>query len=72
MKKIIFWGGVAVFVLGFLANFLAGATNGPSPETQKPIVPFLYGTNQTMWMFLAFAGIIVAVVGIFLKGKKKK
>jgi len=69
MKKIIFWPGVALFFLSFLAGFLAGSRSGPE---LRPTVPFLYGTNQTLWMFLAFVGIVVIVVGAILKEKKKK
>ncbi len=69
MKKIVFWPGIAVFILGFLAFFLSGSTSGPDLE---PTVPFLYGTNQTYWMLMAFAGVIISIVGAFLKEKKKK
>ncbi len=67
MKKIVFWIGVGVFILGALAFFLSGSTSGLDLQ---PTVPFLYGTNQTYWMLLAFAGILIAVIGAFLKGKK--
>ena len=69
MKKIVFWPGLAVFILGFLAFFLSGSTSGPE---LTPTVPFLYGTNQTYWMLMTFAGFVVIVVGAILKDKKKR
>ncbi len=71
MKKGVLFTGVIIFLLGVFLIFISGATTGSSPETSKPIIPFLYGTNQTYWMFMAFAGIIIAIIGLFLKGKKK-
>ena len=60
MKKVLIIG-VAVFVVALVCGFLSGATNGPD---MKPIVSFLYGTNQTLWMFAAIIGLLMAVVGL--------
>jgi uncharacterized membrane protein HdeD (DUF308 family) len=71
MKKWVLFTGVGIFLLGILAFFLSGSTSGSSPETATPTVPFLYGTNQLYWILLAFAGVVLVVVGGFLKSKKK-
>lgn len=67
MKKLIFWIGVAVFIIAVLCFFLSGSSSGPN---MTPTVPFLYGTNQLYLMLLGFAGVIVIIVGALLKGKK--
>lgn len=67
MKKTILWLGVILFILGALAFFLAGSTTN-----SQPTVPFLYGTNQLYWMFTIFIGVLVIIVGAFLKQKKLK
>jgi hypothetical protein len=59
MRKIIFWIGVAVFLLSILCGFLAGSTSGPD---LKPTLPIVYGTNQLMWLGLALLGLIVLIV----------
>ncbi|MFH1192986.1 MAG: hypothetical protein V1656_01555 [Candidatus Jorgensenbacteria bacterium] len=59
MKKL-FWIGLAVFIVSFVCGFLSGATNGPA---NAPLVPFLYGTNQVMWLFFAVIGGILALAG---------
>ncbi len=71
MKTSVFLIGVIVFVLGFAAFFLSGSTSGPTPETSAPTVPFLYGTNQTIWMLIGAFGFVLTVIGAVLKGKKK-
>jgi uncharacterized membrane protein YbaN (DUF454 family) len=70
MRKTILWIGVLVFVLAVVCFFLSGSTSGPSPEEASPTVPFLYGTNQFLWIALGVIGIIAAVVGIMLKKKE--
>ncbi len=70
MRKIIFWIGLAVFIIAVVCFFLSGSTSGPSPEESTPTVPFLYGTNQFLWILLGIAGIVTGTVGIMLKEKK--
>ncbi len=70
MRKLILWIGAAVFVLAVVCFFLSGSTSGPSPEQSTPTVPFLYGTNQFLWIVLGVIGIVVGTVGIMLKEKK--
>lgn len=70
MNKLFFWIGVVVFVVGALCFFLSGSTSGSTSATATPTVPFLYGTNQTLWMGIGIAGIIIAVFGLLLKKKK--
>jgi len=69
MKKWILWSGVGTFILGAFLFFVSGSTSGPE---LKPTIPFLYGTNQFYWMLLAFTGVVITVVGAFLKGKKRR
>ncbi len=71
MKKVVFWSGVIIFVLGFLTFFLSGSTSGPTPESSTPTVPFLYGTNQIYWMLIALAGVVLIIVGAILKNRKE-
>jgi hypothetical protein len=69
MRKGILFTGIGIFLLGIMCFFLSGATNGPTSETATPTVPFLYGTNQFLWLLLTFAGIVNIAVGVFLKKK---
>ncbi|VVB83157.1 Uncharacterised protein [uncultured archaeon] len=71
MRKIIFLIGIVLFILGALAFFLSGSTSGPTIEASTPTVPFLYGTNQTLWMAMAVGGVFVIILGALLKPKKK-
>jgi len=57
--KIILWIGVVFLVVGFVAGFLSGATNNG-----QPILSFIYGTNQIMWMGVTVVGAIMTIVGI--------
>lgn len=67
MKKGIFWTGLVGLILGLLLLFLSGSRSGPNLE---PTIPLLYETNQSIWMLLGFAGLIVMVIGLVLKTKK--
>jgi len=67
MRKKVVIIGVILFLAGFLLNFLAGAT---LPGEVR--IPLLYGSNQTFWLFVSFAGLITGIVGLFLKKKNKK
>lgn len=57
--KIILWIGVVLGVVGFIAGFLSGATSNG-----QPVVSFIYGTNQIMWLAAAVVGAIMTIVGI--------
>ena len=46
-------------VVGVVAGFLSGATNNG-----QPILSFIYGTNQIMWVVVAVVGAIMTIVGI--------
>jgi hypothetical protein len=67
MKKLIFWIGLVLFVLGIFLLFISGSSSGPE---LKPTIPFLYGTNQIYWMIIGVAGFVVMLFGIFLKKSK--
>jgi nitrate reductase gamma subunit len=56
--KIVLWVGVVLAVVGFIAGFLSGATNNG-----QPVVSFLYGTNQLMWLAIVIVGVVMLVVG---------
>lgn len=46
-------------VVGVVAGFLSGASNNG-----QPIISFIYGTNQLMWLAMMVIGVIMIVVGI--------
>ena len=60
-KKFLIWG-IILFIGGFIINFLAGATL-PGNVT----IPLIYGSNQTLWLFVSAIGLIIGIVGLFLK-----
>lgn len=62
-KKVLIWGIVLLFG-GFIINFLAGATL-PGNIT----IPLIYGSNQTLWLFVSLVGLITGIVGLILKKK---
>jgi hypothetical protein len=62
-KNVLIWG-IVLFFGGFILNFLAGATL-PGNIT----IPLIYGSNQTFWLFVSFAGLITSIVGLILKKK---
>jgi len=63
-KKVLIWG-ICLFVGGFIINFLAGAVL-PGNFT----IPLIYGSNQTLWLFVSFVGLIMAIIGLILKKKR--
>ena len=66
MRKKVIVTGIVLFIGGFILNFLSGATL-PGNFT----IPLVYGSNQTFWLFVSFVGLVVGIVGLFLKQKKK-
>jgi nitrate reductase gamma subunit len=67
--KITLWVGIILLVVGFVAGFLSGAVNNG-----QPIVSFIYGTNQVMWLAMAALGVImtlIGIVGLIVKAVKK-
>jgi len=66
MKKIIFWIGLILLILGLFLFFISGSTSGPNLE---PTIPFIYGTNQLCWIALGLVGLIITLVGVFKKRK---
>lgn len=66
MRKKILIIGIVLLIAGFLLEFIAGAVF-PGNIT----IPLIYGSNQALWLFIAFVGLIVGLVGLFLKSKKK-
>lgn len=64
MRKNIIVLGFILLAAGFLLGFLSGAVL-PGNFT----IPFIYGSNQTMWLFVMVIGVIVGIVGLFLKKK---
>lgn len=65
MKKSVIITGVILLVVGFILNFLAGAT---LPGEVR--IPLIYGSNQTLWLFVTAVGLITGIVGLILKKKK--
>jgi LPXTG-motif cell wall-anchored protein len=63
-KNVLIWG-IVLLVGGFIINFLAGATL-PGNIT----IPLIYGSNQTLWLFVSFIGLIMGIVGLILRKKK--
>ena len=63
MKKGIFWFGALVLIAGVVLFFLAGA--------DPPRISGIYGTNQTYWIALGAAGLIIALVGLFSRRKRR-
>jgi len=63
MGKILLWVGLIGVIVFVLIGFLSGATNGPD---MKPILPLVYGTNQTIWLFLTIISIILFVIGLIM------
>jgi LPXTG-motif cell wall-anchored protein len=60
MKKIIFWIGIIILILGIISFFLSSSK----------IIPFFYGTNQMIWSAITGVGLIVLIIGLALKKKK--
>jgi LPXTG-motif cell wall-anchored protein len=67
MRKKILIFGVVLSLVGFILNFLAGATL-PGGFT----IPLIYGSNQTLWLFVSFGGLFIGLVGLILKKKNKE
>ncbi len=65
MRKNVIILGMVLFFLGIILGFLAGAVL-PGNFT----IPLIYGSNQTLWLFVAALGFVVGIVGLFLKKKK--
>jgi hypothetical protein len=65
MRKLVFWIGIILLLIGILFGFIAGATF-PGNFT----IPLIYSSNQTLWLFVAFAGLITTIVGLILRKKK--
>lgn len=61
MRRGIFWFGALLLIAGIALFFLAG-----SDSIQLSGV---YGTNQTYWMILGGAGLIIALAGLFSRRK---
>ena len=66
MRKKIVVIGIVLLLVGVIFEFISGATL-PGGFT----IPLIYGSNQILWLFVAFIGLIVGIVGLFLKPKKK-
>jgi hypothetical protein len=64
MRKKIIIIGVVVLLVGFLFELLSGFTF-PGGFT----FPLIYGSNQILWIFVSFVGLIVGIVGLILKKK---
>lgn len=62
-KNILIYGGI-LFFLGIIFEFVSGAIL-PGGVT----IPLIYGSNQTLWLFVAFVGLIIGIAGLILKKK---
>jgi hypothetical protein len=69
MKKVVFWTGFGILILGLLSYVFGGQMICTS--TIKGAAPGGCTTNQPWWV-LALAGIIAMIVGIVLKPKAGK
>lgn len=67
MRKKILILGVVLSLTGFVINFLAGATLPGGFQ-----IPLIYGSNQTLWLFVSFGGLFIAIAGLILKKKHKE
>ncbi len=65
MRKNIVIVGFILLALGVVLGFLSGAVL-PGNIT----IPLLYGSNQIFWLFIAGLGLVIGVVGLFLRAKK--
>lgn len=66
MRKGMFWTGLVVLMAGIVIFFLSGSSSGPNLE---PTVPFLYGTNQFLWILLGVVGFVVMIAGLVMRKK---
>lgn len=64
MRKSVLILGIILLVGGLIINFLAGAVL-PGNVT----IPLIYGSNQTLWLFVSFIGLIIGIVGLILRKK---
>lgn len=67
MRKAVLYTGLVLFLGGIIIGFLAGAVL-PGNVT----IPLIYGSNQTLWLFVMLVGLIVLIVGAVMKPTKKK
>ncbi|MDP2909184.1 MAG: hypothetical protein Q8N77_05240 [Nanoarchaeota archaeon] len=63
-KNVLICGGI-LFFLGIIFELFSGAIL-PGEVT----IPLIYGSNQILWLFVAFVGFIIGIVGLILKKKK--
>lgn len=66
MRKTVLYTGLALLFGGFILGFLSGAV---LPGNVK--IPLIYGSNQTLWLFVMVVGLIVSICGLILKKSKK-
>ena len=64
MRKGILKMGIWILIIGALLLLLAGAN--------PPKLPYIYGSNQTYWIFMAIAGLVIALIGLLMGGKNKQ
>jgi len=65
MRRSVFWIGLILLILGIVLFFLAGAVLGGNK-----IISLLYGTNQIWYVLIAIVGLIITIIGLFLKKKQ--
>lgn len=66
MRKAVLYTGLVLLLGGIIVGFLAGAVL-PGNVT----IPLIYGSNQTLWLFVTAVGLIVLIVGAIMKPAKK-
>ena len=64
MRKKVLMYGLVLFLIGAIFELFSGAIL-PGNFT----MPLIYGSNQTLWLFVALVGIITGIVGLILKKK---
>ena len=62
MRKNILILGIVILLIGVIFELFSGAI-----LPGNIIIPLIYGSNQTLWLFVAAVGLIVGVVGLILK-----
>lgn len=66
MKKGVLFSGIGILILGAILIYVSGLLTGPGSSTQ--IYPIL-SSLQLYWTILAIVGVVIIILGAFLKKK---
>lgn len=67
MRKSVLYTGLVLLLGEIIIGFLAGAVL-PGNVT----IPLIYGSNQTLWLFVAVVGLAALIIGAIMKPAKKQ